>query len=185
MEKTMRELNEFINAKIAEGVAKSVVITKLLVVQPVEMWIKNYTLITGSEAKSYYGFQLHPSLNKNGFRNSDRVMKWENSAATQNAKDVFTFLSEHYSEHIMGWRGICSSTPIIYDPEAEFSKAEYRFSYDGRFYEIFPYNDHVEANGNYVAIRTLIHCAKEWKREKDLFFLNQVNFIYENAAIHS
>ena len=171
----LKEVEDFIANKIAQEVAKSQAITKLLVAQPVEMWINKSTLITGSEAKTHYGFKLHASPNQNGFRDSDRVLRWEHKhIAMSNANDLFLFLSEHYKEHIMGWGGICSSVPIIYNPEAKFEKALYRFTYNGKFYEIFPHNNTVVENGEYVAISTLIACAQEWNREKDEFFLSQV-----------
>lgn len=171
----LKEVEKIIANKIAVEVAKSQAITKLLVIQPVEMWINKCTLITGSEAKTHYGFKLHDSTHVNGFRDSDRVMKWKDiHVAMSNANDLFLFLSEHYKEHIMGFEGICSSIPIIYNPENKFEKALYRFAYNNKFYEIFPHNNSVVENGEYVAISTLIACAKEWGRDKDKFFLSQV-----------
>lgn len=70
----LKEVEQFIADKIAREVAKSQAITKLLVMQPVGMWLKNCTLITGSEAKAHYGFNLHSSPHQNGFRDSDRVV---------------------------------------------------------------------------------------------------------------
>jgi hypothetical protein len=173
MESHIHEISSFITNSIKEGVKKSESIAKLLVRKPVEVWLKDYTLITGSEAKAYYGFKLHDYTNPLGFRDTDIVLK--SVDPSQEFIDLTKFLSEHYEKLEIGATGIISSIPIHFNGEAMYKPALCRFAYGSKFYELFaPIKPEMYNRTGYVSLNTLVECAKEWDRPKDRFFLDQV-----------
>jgi hypothetical protein len=138
-------------------------------------------LVTGSEAKSYYGFTLYPNGHK--IRDLDVVIN-HNGIRLGNNDDIFItdlmeVLQEATKPFITHYTGVCSSTPVFHEGEPnEFKKAIYHFYYqykgDMRFVEVFEKHTETIGNRGYVDLATLVRGAKAWKRPKDLHFLEQV-----------
>jgi hypothetical protein len=170
------EITSFLDSKIKEGIAKSQVATKLLIQKPINRWISENTLITGSKAKSFYGFKLHESKHKGNFRDTDLVFKWNiTKQSIEDFGDLCKFLEEMYGELEYSYQIDFSDwSHTTFKPEAMCKPALTHFAYNGEFYEIFePINEEISYNG-YVSLSTLVTCAKEWDRPKDKFFLDQI-----------
>lgn len=155
-----KEISAFITAKINEEVKKSQVLTKIILEK--SNILTKGTFITGSHAKRFYGFNL-PHCPKD----KDLVLKDENLREIYLLAD--SLMPKEYRT------GSWNSIIVRKEEEFHFKKPIASFVYNNEFVEIFENVNKInEFNFGYIPLQELIKCAKEWRREKDIFFLNQI-----------
>jgi hypothetical protein len=179
----MKDVEQFINSQVSKHLSKYKAYTQF---HADGNTVFDFCLITGSEAKKHYGFQLPNDKNWNE-RDVDIVLSNEYfSTTSQNSylvTDIMEVLQESTEPYLKGWTGVQSSVPDFFEPtNDEFKKPIYHFFhvYRGnmRYIEVFEKESKTQANDKFVDLATLIRGAQAWGRPKDLFFLEQVKAIY-------
>lgn len=167
---TMTLLSEAVNSIISKNLEKYKSALMRLINPNFDLF--SLVKITGSEAKAYYGFNLHEAHSKY-VRDLDVVLTSTNQDTT-----IFEILQETSNKLVTGFSGPQSSVPVYFEGEQKYKTALYSFAYPYkgvmRWVEVFAPVENVGGPSPYVPLKALINCAMEWKRDKDIYFLKQV-----------
>jgi len=155
-----KEISNFIENKIQEEVAKSQTLTKKILVFS-DILTKG-TVITGSHAKRFYGFEL-PHYPKD----KDLIL------ADKSFEDIYLLANSLMPKEY--YTGSFNSILVKKEEELHFKAPIASFVFNNEFIEVFENVNNLSINTRgYVPLQELVKCAKEWNRDKDKFFLEQV-----------
>lgn len=153
-----KEISAFINAKITEEIAKSKVLQlKILKTSNI---LTLGTALSGSHAKLYYGFKVPHSP-----KDKDMVL------IDNCLRDVYIFADSIMPKEYN--TGSWNSIIVRKEEEFHFKAPIASFLYNNEFVEIFE-NVNSIPYCKVVPLQELVKCAREWNRDKDKFFLEQI-----------
>lgn len=153
-----KEISAFVNAKISEEIAKSKVLSLKILENSNILTLG--TALSGSYAKLHYGFKL-PHTPKD----IDRVLM------DKTFKDVYLFADEIMPKDYR--TGSWNSIIVKKEQEFHFKAPIASFVYNNEFVEIFE-NINSIPFCKIIPLQELVKCAREWNRDKDKFFLEQI-----------
>lgn len=153
-----KEISAFVNAKISEEIAKSKVLSLKILENSNILTLG--TALSGSYAKLYYGFKLpHTPKDK------DMVL------IDEAFKDVYLFADGIMPKDYR--TGSWNSIIVKKEQEFHFKAPIASFVYNNEFVEIFE-NINSIPFCKIIPLQELVKCAREWNRDKDKFFLEQI-----------
>lgn len=155
-----KEISNFIESKIKEEIAKSqVLIKKILLFSNI---LDKGTVITGSHAKKFYGFEL-PHIPKD----KDLIL------IDKSFEDIYLLADSLMPKEY--YTGSFNSILVKKEEELHFKAPIASFIFNNEFVEIFENVNNLDIfTRGYVPLQELIKCAREWNRDKDKFFLEQI-----------
>lgn len=155
-----REISNFIESKIKEEIVKSQTLTKKILIFS-DILTKG-TVITGSIAKQHYGFKLPHSP-----KDKDLIL------IDKSFEDIYLLADSLMPKEY--YTGSFNSILVKKEEELHFKAPIASFVFKNEFVEIFENVNNLDTfTRDYVPLQELVKCAKEWNRDKDKFFLEQV-----------
>lgn len=155
-----KEISNFIESKIKEEIAKSQVLTKKIFT--FSNILNKGTVITGSIAKQHYGFKLPHSP-----KDKDLIL------IDESFEDIYLLADSIMPKDYR--TGSWNSIIVKKEEEVHFKAPIASFVFNNEFVEIFENVNNLDHfTRGYVPLQELVKCAKEWNRDKDKFFLEQI-----------